>query len=247
MMVLTVSTEIGIDDFEEQCSASYSPVTCELLSSTEVLLRGTESQLYDLQYECLLSQFYDSQFCPVCDRARDCSDNGEPSTNEPPCTCECDSRWILDDCSAPEPTPADFVDPPNMVYANFDNTGLFLTIEFDTATDKGGLSGVFPCSELFSSTFVESFGAYVDGVETSSCYWSSVHSLVVSLGKAPAVVPDSWLTILPTIKVYDGNSFEASGVVQVEAMDVIGEPIAVISGPTRVDMCAVVILSGTLS
>ena len=131
--------------------------------------------------------------------------------------------------------------PPSFVAAIYDNSGISLSVQFSSSTNKALLPSLFPCSELFSFDFV-------DG---ASCQWLDGSSLRVIFhgGRSPSI--GSVITLPKTDSVrhlaaacprrYDCSSWQTiseNSSLRIQAASSPIEPTIVLSGPAEIDICS---------
>lgn len=149
---------------------------------------------------------------------------------------------ILDSASAP---PA-----PTMSTAKFANSGAYIEVTFDSATNKAGFaSASFRCSNLF--TFL--------GAESTTCSWTSASVARIQLSAAPygtsLIVPTSDITLLEgKVKAACPTGTDCSAYVAAESHlvttvvpDAPIVPTVVLQVPTIAASCDDVLVDATLS
>ena len=86
----------------------------------------------------------------------------------------------------------DVSEPPAVQQALFTDLLNEVSITFDMDTGRGGLSGQFACSEVFTSTASSLTTLFGTG---GFCSWADDNLLVITFGSEPTVVPGATLTI----------------------------------------------------
>jgi hypothetical protein len=176
---------------------------------------------------------------------------------------ECPASWCCPEVGAPalsvqitedDPSPA-----PNLLRAIFSDTGASIIVTFDSTTDRGDLSGAFPCSKLFvgtvtdpqkgTSTLINGIGSSLgrdesedaDDGETgpyNSCGWTDDDTVVISLGSGAVIVPAEFLKIVDNkVKASPNAKLTSSGSIIIEEPE--NPPVAkpLIKGSTTVGQC----------
>jgi hypothetical protein len=147
-----------------------------------------------------------------------------------------------------EATPA----VPQLLQAAFSNDGAYVTLSFDSATDRGSLYGTFPCNTLLRLV----------GVSAAQCQWFSdnllrVYTAVVGAGPVLGVSGNVTL-VASTVRARCTDTHRAAGscasyVPAVPATVVVAAPSAptvpsvVISAPSTIGGCNTLTLDLTSS
>ena len=130
--------------------------------------------------------------------------------------------------------------PPSFVSAIYDNSGISLTIQFSTATNKALLPDRFSCRDLLLFSFVDQ----------SNCQWldSTTIKIIVLGGHSPSVGSFILLSKSEQIKKlkvacplnYDCSKWQSiseDSSVQIRGPLYPIEPIVVANGPAEIDFC----------
>lgn len=116
--------------------------------------------------------------------------------------------------------------------AQFDDSGVTITVIFDRNTDRANLTGQFLCSLIFDATTSTTFGA------GAQCVFSDDRTVLVFPTSAATILVGNTVAVLSTTKLMDMSSAH----VAVGSVSVCGpaeplRPTAVISSPTVINTC----------
>ncbi|CAM9799801.1 unnamed protein product, partial [Ectocarpus fasciculatus] len=127
---------------------------------------------------------------------------------------------------------------PALLRVIFGNSGVYLTAEFDSPTDKASLLGIFACSKLFSFA----------GSEYAQCQWKddTLVSLTLSVDKSSLIYPERMVSLLPNVlraKCRSAHSicaqYEPASAIEVAVSPpaVIVAPVVTINVPVVIGAC----------
>jgi hypothetical protein len=130
-----------------------------------------------------------------------------------------------------------FWNAPGILSAAFDSSGTTISVVFDQATNRAGMSAVDDaCSQLFNPDPGFGLGA--------RCVWQEDAVVTVFLGQMPTVVPGSTLQVrqfalgFGGLRSANGLSQPASSTATIGRPSQLVAPIVSLQGPGIIDPCA---------
>ena len=216
-VVLTARDTYGnpyLDISPSDVSLSIAPSSLEMTFTVSSVLQGVASVSYTVWKPCSVSS----------------SSSSSSSLSR---TCLLSAKLkSLHVSGSPFGVLIEPADPPRMVEARLDYGLTSMQIKFDIATDRGGLTGIFPCGDVIDSSSIAAVGS------DSACTWITYTALRVVLGTSPSLQPLDPVSIKPgTIMTYRRNSLKASGSQPIQLPPSYAPPVPIIVGPSSIGPC----------
>eukprot|EP00960_Hanusia_phi_P061878 764965-Hanusia_phi.AAC.2 len=132
--------------------------------------------------------------------------------------------------------------PPIPTASWISGTGGEIEVEFDIATDMGGIAGSTVCEFFFQRNTAMKFGS------DCTSFWSTPRTLMVRLGAGATILPGDDLSFaMDRIKNQRQTSYFTSGSVRLQAPAQPVTPLLIIDGPSFISSCDELLLDARIS